>query len=222
MESIIERSYQGFENLRAEKDTRAIEGYAVVYNKRSTKVIDWDRWEVVEEVIEPGAITDELLRSCDIVACLEHNPDRMLARCKNGEGTLKLELDDVGLKFRFSCPNTADGDFASEMVARGDITGCSFAYSTDAKVNVHYVKETTEDGKEQLVRHVDKIDALYDVSIVRKPAYGDTEVEVKRSLDADREKILADLGESEEVNKKHEQRSEECISDHQYLSELYK
>jgi hypothetical protein len=24
------------------------------------------------------------------------------------------------------------------------------------------------------------------------------------------------------VNKKHEQRSEECISDHQYLSELYK
>ncbi|MEB3372534.1 HK97 family phage prohead protease [Bacteroides sp. CR5/BHMF/2] len=38
----------------------------------------------------------------------------------------QLELDDYGLKYRFEAPSTPDGDFAVEMIKRGDIFGSSF------------------------------------------------------------------------------------------------
>jgi HK97 family phage prohead protease len=162
------------------EESRTIEGYAVVFNTRSSLLPDYDVYRMVQEEIDPDAITEDLLRSCDIKALLEHDNNRMLARSCNGSGTLKLSKDERGIKYEFTAPNTSDGNYALEMVKRGDLFGSSFAYTTDGDVegNIRYSK----DG-DTLVRRVCKIDRLYDVSIVSDPAYLDTSV-TARSLDS--------------------------------------
>ena len=56
------------QNLRAVDDEkRTIEGYAIVFNERSLPVLDWNLWKRVTEIISPDAITDDLLRSSDVI-----------------------------------------------------------------------------------------------------------------------------------------------------------
>ena len=74
-------------------------------------------------------------------------------------------VNDYGLGYKLSAPNTPDGDYAVEMISRGDLYGSSFAYSTDDKKNVTYKKL---DGL--LYRIVHKIDRISDISIVANPA----------------------------------------------------
>ena len=100
----------------------------------------------------------------------------MLARSYNGAGTLSLTVDSYGVKYRFEAPATPDGDYAVEMVKRGDLFGSSFAYITDEK-NVRYERK-----EGMLYRYVEKIDWIGDVSIVSDPAYMGTDVTV-RSLE---------------------------------------
>jgi HK97 family phage prohead protease len=161
------------------KETRTIEGYAVVFNTRSQLLPDYSVYRMVQEVIDPEAIDENLLRSCDIKALLEHDPSRLLARSYMGQGTLTLTKDDKGFKYSFEAPDTTEGNYAFEMVKRGDLFGSSFAYITDEAIdgNVSY----TKDG-DTLIRTVHKIDKLFDVSIVSDPAYLDTSV-TARSLD---------------------------------------
>ena len=63
---------------------------------------------------------------------------------------------------------------------RGDIDGCSFIYSTDEEDSencVSYEKFDEEvDGEEVLVRHVKRIDNVYDFTITPDPAYEQTSV----------------------------------------------
>jgi HK97 family phage prohead protease len=129
--------------------------------------------------IEKGAITEELLRSCDVKALLDHNKQRLLARSNRGAGTLSLELDDYGLKYRFEAPSTPDGDFAVEMIKRGDIFGSSFAYALNEKDKTK-VSYSMKDGL--LLRTVHMIDRISDISPVVDPAFYGTDVTV-RSMD---------------------------------------
>ena len=80
------------------------------------------------------------------------------------------------MKYKFEAPNTADGDYAIEMITRGDINGSSFEFYTNEK-NVTYSKR---DGI--VIRKVHKIDLITDVSPVSDPAYTGTDVTV-RSID---------------------------------------
>jgi len=169
------RSFSNCQLRAVDDEKRVIEGYAVVFNQRSVLLTDYNIWKKVEEVILPEAISEELLRSSDVMCNLEHNPNRMIARCVNGVGSLTLTKDDKGIKYRFEAPNTPDGITAYEGIKRGDYFGSSFAYSNDEnEVNVVYSK----DG-DTLVRTVKKIDHLYDVAIVRKPAYLGTTADVR-------------------------------------------
>lgn len=158
-------------------DERMIEGYAVVFERESRVMYDLEKKRFFIEVIKSGAISDELLRSCDIKALLEHNKQRLLARCNNGEGSLSLDIDDYGCMYRFNSPNTQDGEYAIEMIRRGDLFGSSFAYITDEKRNIEY---SQRDGL--LIRTVNKIDKIFDISIVSDPAYFGTDATV-RSLE---------------------------------------
>lgn len=159
-------------------EERTIEGYAVVFGQESRVLYDKTKKRFFVEVIEPGAVTEEMLREWDIKALCEHNKERMLARSFRGAGSLSLSVDSYGVKYRFVAPNTPDGDYVVEMIKRGDMFGSSFAYWADEKKNVRYEMRT--DGK--LLRRVRSVDRMFDVSPVSDPAYTGTEVSV-RSLD---------------------------------------
>ena len=112
-----------------EAESRTITGYAILFNAPSAPLYDYDD-EEAREVIAPGAVTKELLDGCDIKFTMFHDRQLILARSKNGAGTLSYGVDDKGVYFEFDAPNTVDGDKALELVRRGDITGCSFMFST--------------------------------------------------------------------------------------------
>jgi uncharacterized protein len=77
---------------------RKLTGYAATYNVEA-RIADF------VEVIRPGAFAGSLGQ--DILALVDHNPTRLLARTKSG--TLRLSEDDKGLRFELDVPDTSDG-----------------------------------------------------------------------------------------------------------------
>lgn len=165
------RSLEG--EIKMVGDDRIVEGYAVVFNSRSNELWDFGDGTFVE-VIERGAITPELVASSDVKALLYHNRERVLGRSNKGEGSLTLELDDHGLKYRFTAPNTADGDTAVELVKRGDISGSSFAFTVATGGS-----RVEEQADGTVLRTITKISGLYDITLTPDPAYSDTSVAVR-------------------------------------------
>ena len=163
--------YRNFNlELRGEDESRHIEGYGSVFNSRSLDLGGF------QEIIAPGAF-DGVIERSDVKALLDHNAEKgILARSRNGKGSLSLELDERGLKYSFDAPHTNLGDEVVEGLKRGDYSQSSFAFTVESE---SWTKE--EDGS--YLRTINKIGNLYDVSIVANPAYTDTSVAL-RSLDA--------------------------------------
>lgn len=157
---------------------RTIDGYAIVFNQRSEVMLDWTDEGIRRfvEVIDPSAVDEALLLSSDIRALIEHNRERLLARYNKGVGTLSLTIDEHGLRYSFEAANTADGDYAVEMVGRGDISGSSFAFRAKDS-DTEWAKEGS-----LWVRTIKRFSLLRDVTITTDPAYTQTEVSV-RNLD---------------------------------------
>lgn len=163
-------------------ESRTIEGYALKFGVRSRLLCDW--WDNYYEVLEPGCVTREMLDEQDIKLTMFHDRQLVLARSNKGTGTLSYEVDSVGVKFWAEMPHTVDGDKALELVSRGDIAGCSFIYSTDENaVSYERLAEKGEDGEDILLRHVKRIDNVYDFTITTDPAYEQTDVS-KREVEA--------------------------------------
>lgn len=167
-------------------ESRTIEGYALKFGVRSRLLCDW--WNNYYEVLEPGCVTREMLDKQDIKLTMFHDRQLVLARSNKGNGTLSYEVDKVGVKFWAEMPHTVDGDKALELVSRGDIAGCSFIYSTDEgdrenAVSYERLNEKGDDGEDILLRHVKRIDNVYDFTITTDPAYEQTDVS-KRDVEA--------------------------------------
>lgn len=156
-------------------ESRTIEGYAIVFGVESRILADY--WDNYREIIEPGAITEERLKEMDIKMTMYHNREKILARSTNGEGTLKLSVDEVGVKYSFEAPSTVDGDTALELVKRGDLSGSSFMFWTDEKSGVSYEKRS--DG--MMLRRVKTIGIIYDMTIAADPAYEQTTVAAREA-----------------------------------------
>ena len=156
-------------------ESRTIEGYAIVFGVESMILADY--WDNYREIIEPGAITEERLKEMDIKMTMYHNREKILARSNNGEGTLKLRVDEVGVHYEFEAPNTVDGDTALELVKRGDLSGSSFMFWTDEKSGVSYEKRS--DG--MMLRREKTIGMIYDMTIAADPAYEQTTVAAREA-----------------------------------------
>lgn len=162
-----------------EAQSRTITGYAILFNTLSAPL--WaDDEEEAREVIAPEAITKELLDGCDIKMTMFHDRQLILARSNNGTGTLTYTVDERGVAFSFDAPNTADGDKALELVRRGDISGCSFAFRTHYYDRA-YVERSVErkDGKTLITYTVRSILGVYDFTLAADPAYPDTNCETE-------------------------------------------
>jgi len=160
--------------LRAEvgEASRHIEGYALIFDTQSEYLGFY-------ETIERGAVTQEMIDQCDVFACFNHDMDKVLARSNSGQGSLKLTVDDKGLKYEFDAPFTSLGDELLEYLKRGDINKSSFAFYVDP-ADDEAEEWTSQNGV--YFRTIKKIASIVDVSPVWQPAYSDTSVS-KRSLD---------------------------------------
>ena len=158
------------------EQSRHVEGYAMLFDVESEFLGFY-------EVIERGAITQELVDSCDIFATFNHDMNKIFARSNKGKGSLKLTVDDKGLFYEFEAPNTALGDELLEYLKRGDINKSSFAFYIDPS---DAEAETWEDKDGTYFRTIHKIKELCDVSPVWQPAYNQTSVtkRAKEQLDA--------------------------------------
>lgn len=190
-----------------EAPSRTITGYAILFNTQSAPLWSDDE-EEAREVIAPEAVTRELLDGCDIKMTMFHDRQLILARSKNGTGTLTYNVDERGVAFSFDAPNTADGDKALELVRRGDISGCSFAFRTHYYDRA-YVERNVErkDGKTLITYTVRSIIGIYDFTLAADPAYPDTNCE------AEARELVSHLREPEEEPKKENEKMREQVQE---------
>jgi uncharacterized protein len=158
--------------IRADDDgTIKVSGYAAVFNEEA------DIAGFFREKILPGAFRDAIKRD-DVPFLIEH---RDLPLARTGSGTLKLIEDDRGLKIETTLDGTdPDVQRIVPKMKRGDLAKMSFAFSMRNGV------QKWDDTQEPPLRTIEKVGAIYDVSIVTTPAYEGTEIGL-RSLEKHRE-----------------------------------
>ena len=182
----MEKEVRYINEVRASHDDRKIEGKAIAFNS-----ISRDLGGFREQII-PEAINEDVINSSDIFFLLNHSNNRgVLARQKNGFGSLKTDIRDDGVYFSFEAPQTSLGDELLEYLRRGDITQCSFAFT---------VKDDKweRQADNSYVRTILRFDKIFDMSAVFSPAYDATEVKCARFAE-----IMAQ--EAEEAKKKIEE-----------------
>lgn len=146
-----------------------IVGYAAKFNVRSQPLGGF------VEMIAPGAF-DECLTG-DTVALFNHDANLVLGR--STAGSLKLSVDDVGL--RYEC--VLAGDEVSERVAAyiadGRISQSSFGFNIAMDGDRW---DRLDDGV--VLRTINRVERLYDVSPVTYPAYTQSEVMLRSAFEA--------------------------------------
>ncbi len=161
-----------------------IEGYAVRFGERSR--CQYRDTEVeVYEVIDPGAITRELLDGCDIRLTVFHDDLRILGRSRRGEGTLTYDVDEQGVRYRCELPDTADGRMVYELVRRGDLAGSSFKFEVfyaDATA-VETITEQADDGHTIAEVHIRRVERVLDFTVAANPVYPTTTAEVRDAIE---------------------------------------
>jgi len=166
----IERRMLAQTQIRATRKG-VIEGYAAVFDSLSDPLPGGFR-----EQISPGTFSRTLQQRADVIATLNHNPSLLLGRTKNS--TLKLSEDSKGLAFECRVADTQTGRDVLTSVARGDLDGCSFAFTTRAD-------DWSADGTMRTLRDVD----LHDISVVTIPAYPATSLAVRGTSDGQLERV---------------------------------
>ena len=99
---------------------RKLLGYAATFGTR-TDIADFT------ETIAKGAFSASIANKADVVALVDHDRGRLLARTKSG--TSRLTEDDKGLRFELDVPDTTVGRDVLALVERGDIGGASFGFT---------------------------------------------------------------------------------------------
>ena len=164
----IETSFDSKDNV--------IEGYAIKFNTVSEILYDKEKRRFFREIIDREAITQELIDNSDIKFLFNHDKERLLARRNRGQGSLHVELREDGVYFSFEIPNTSIGGDLKEMIKRGEVTTCSFAFTDGDNIEWDF------SDREIPTRVVKSIRGLFDLSAVFDAAYSQTEISC-RSLD---------------------------------------
>lgn len=149
---------------------RYVSGYAIVFEQYSKPI--YDDWV---EIISRNALADTDMS--DVVMCVDHSRDvgDILARSRNGQGTLAISVDDHGVAFRFLVPDTTTGADLVALLERGDITECSFAFIVRRD---QWTYDQPFGERMRDVRRIEDIATLLDLSIVVNGQYPQTSVGV--------------------------------------------
>jgi uncharacterized protein len=153
--------------VRSSKDGRKIEGYAATFNQR-TQLPGF-----IERIL-PGAFTRAVQEKQDVVCLFNHNENFVLGRTTSG--TLRLAQDSRGLHYVCDLPDTQVARDLHASIQRGDINGCSFAF-TMVPGGEAWTEESGDCGR-YVLRSISDLN-LHDVSPVVNPQYTNTEVSAR-------------------------------------------
>lgn len=151
--------------LRAAEDSDSpgvLTGYALLFDD-TTVLRDFN------EVVTRDAL-DGVLESSDVRALFNHDPNVVLGRAPK---TLRLQVDDRGLRYEIDLPNTSAGRDLAVLARRGDVTQSSYAF------------RVSEDGQtwdpKTRTRTIHRFTDILDVSPVVYPANPRTEAAMRSS-----------------------------------------
>lgn len=142
---------------------KTLSGYAVVFNSPSKDLGGFT------EVVSPKAFDGVDLSNVLMLA--NHDYSQVLASVK--AGTLKLAVDDKGLHFDATLPNTSFANDVYEEVSSGNVDSASFSFAVAQDGDTF-----TKDDSGKVVRTINSVKSLFDVSVVAVPAYDSTSVAV--------------------------------------------
>ena len=151
-----------------------IEGRAIVFDQVTT--IN-DPVGSYKEIIKRGALDGADLS--DVRLLFNHDLNRLpLARTPR---TMTLAVDPVGMTIRATLPDTEGAREVYESVKRRDLDGMSFAFKVPEGGDTYDPKTNT--------RTINKIEKVYECSIVQFPAYTQTSVEARSVMTESRERL---------------------------------
>lgn len=166
MTSLERRFTTGRVELRMDKP-RTFGGWAAKFDRQSKNLGGF------VETVDRGFFSRSAGRGFpDVMARYNHDDNMLLGT--TAAGTLRLQVDDVGLRYEVDAPETRQD--VVELVSRGDVSRSSFAFRV--------VEDDWEkNDQEYPLRHLVE-GQLVDVAPVNSPAYDDTSVGMSRALPA--------------------------------------
>ena len=187
MQTLERRTFDGSVEMRSTHDGGSMAvGYAARFNTLSQNLGGF------VESVEPTAF-NQTIKEADIRALFNHDVNQVLGRLASD--TLRLTVDEIGLRYEIDMPDTALGRDLTVLMARGDINGSSFGF----RVIDDAWGETTDGFPQRSLKQV----ALRDVGPVTFPAYTSSDVAL-RSLAEERHLDLRTLVEAGERNELRE------------------
>lgn len=173
----LKKQFRSFELSTPEDAEYVVEGYAAVFNQ--TVPLFEHNGKTFCEVILPGAFDGADMSN--VIMYYGHG-GKPVALTSND--TLRLSVDEHGLKFWAYLGGTEEGRNLWEEVKGGYITKMSFCFD---------MAEECDSFDGENTRRVTAITAVYDVSAVDCPAYDGTEVHARSVDDSVKNKIREKL-----------------------------
>lgn len=148
----------------AENGSHKITGYGMLFNQPSVPM-------PFIEYIKPEALDGLDLSS--VMLLRSHDFDQILARVDSG--TLSVRVDDKGLYFEATMPDTTLGNDTLADIKAGNIKGCSIGFNIGDD-------DWSRDDSGQTIHQINEISHLNEISLTPIPAYQQTSANVERSL----------------------------------------
>lgn len=139
-----------------------IQGFALRFNEESNLLGEF------VEVISPEALEDADMS--DVRMLINHDQNYVIGRTT--AGTLDLEVTEEGLYFRCTLPPTSYARDIYENIKLGNVNQCSFGMVVSSDGDNF---ERRDDGI--FKRTINKIQSIFDCSVVSFPAYNTSSVE---------------------------------------------
>ena len=188
MENKETRIYNGNYEIRLDEDSKEtrVSGYAALFDTDSR---DLGFRETISKRAFDGRLEDNVI--------LTFNHDANLILDRNMGGTLQLSVDERGLRYDATLPNTTTGNDVAELMKRGLLYESSFAFTVEED-------DWSKDG-DVTRREIKKIGRLVDVSIVGVGAYANTDVALRSKETFEMEATVEETPQVEEVEQKVEE-----------------
>lgn len=158
----------------AKEDEMIVEGYATTFNQ-PYELYSYGNYRYMEQV-DPNAF--EECDMADVIMQYDH-AGRVFARTRNG--TLKLEVDDRGLKITADLSKTDTARQLYQEIREGMTDRMSFGFIVGLDERTHI--EDADAGTYTVMRTIKRFKKLYDVSAVSIPANDQTSISARTLSD---------------------------------------